>query len=627
MRSIMPDEVKQHTTFGFRDRPQWLLALVLVLIGQFGIGVKWLGGFESGSYQFNNEPITSGEYPLRLYHAGLGAETLRSNFGSTCYDPNFQAGYPKTPIFDAAARPLEPALALWNDHQQWPMVSKWFLLSLLLSVPLVLCAVARGFQIPAMASILVALGGAVLCWMNPVLTLLIRGRIDLFCLGLAILLFLGGLARYSTQPGLTAWLQLAVASVVGWYVHPVGWTTLLPAVACYYVFNAPRHGLAWHLGSVAVLLVGAGLNLWWLGEWFNFWWLRGSHGDALGHNVGDLSVPDFSTPILQFSSWPLLIGACIGLVLMMKRERRGAVAVLLLTVAGAITMTRLAEWWPWLNREGAIHATALIPAVLLIPNAFAIAQVCKSMAILPVGVVLVCGFFAIHSWNADVSAYTGPVLPKPASLTIGWGEAEGEFIGMMRKHTTREARILIEELPGECLALLPVATERMFLGGLDCSSNTEAAFLSLRNNSFAGRSLSEITVEEQRQAMRKYNIGWVVCRSPAAVQFWSRLTGVVTVAVSKKHDTTLLKLPHQPSFILSGTANVEVIERSRIVLTNVVPDADGLLKLSFHYQKQLHAGPMVQEVLPEKDLHDPMPFLTLKVPGNVSRVVVSWERY
>jgi hypothetical protein len=241
--------------------------------------------------------------------------------------------------------------------------------------------------------------------------------------------------------------------------------------------------------------------------------------------------------------------------------------------------------------------------------------------------VLVCGIFALSTWNADVSAFVGPVLPTPPVLSVGWGEAEAEFIGMMRKHTTREARILMEELPGECLALLPVATERMFLGGLDCSAYTEAAFLSLRNNSFAGRSLSEITLDEQRQAMRKYNIGWVVCRSPATVQFWSRLPSVETVATSKKFGTTLLKLPHQHSFVLSGTATVELIERSRIVLTNVVPDADGLLKLSFHYQKQLHAGPMVQEVLPGKDLHDPMPFLTLKVPGNVSRVVVSWERY
>ena len=623
----MPDEVKQPEILGFRERPQWLLVLLLVLAGQFGIAVKWLGGFESGSHQFGNEPITSGEYPLRLYHAGLGAATLRDNFGATCYDPNFQAGYPKTPIFDSAARPLEPMLACWHDASQWPTASKWFILSMVLAVPLVMCAVARGFRIPAMASILVALGGAALCWMNPVLTLLLRGRIDLFCLGLAILLFLGGLARYATQPGLTAWLQLAVASVVGWYVHPVGWATLLPAVACYYVFNAPRHGLAWHLGSAAVLVVGVGLNLWWLGEWFCFWWMRGSAGDALGHNMGELAPPDFSTPILQFSSWPLLVGAVIGLVLMMKRERRGAVAVLLLTVAGAIAMTRLAEWWPWLNREGAIHATALIPAVLLIPNAFAIAQVCKSMAVLPVGVVLVCGFFALHAWSADVSAFVGPVLPKPTALTIGWGEAETEFIGMMRKHTTREARILMEELPGECLALLPVTTGRMFLGGLDCSSNTEAAFLSLRNNTFAGRCLSEITVEEQRQAMRKYNIGWVLCRSPTALQFWSRLPGAETVATSKNSGTTLLKLPHRPSFVLSGTATVEVIERSRIVLTNVVPDAEGLLKLSFHYQKQLHAGPMVQEVLSEKDLHDPMPFLTLKVPGNVSRVVIGWERY
>src|SRR5436853_581438 len=55
----------------------------------------------------DDQPVISGRHALHLYHGMLGAQSLRERGRLSCYDPAFQAGYPKTPIFDSGSRPAE----------------------------------------------------------------------------------------------------------------------------------------------------------------------------------------------------------------------------------------------------------------------------------------------------------------------------------------------------------------------------------------------------------------------------------------------------------------------------------------------------------------------------------------
>src|SRR5207249_4572490 len=48
----------------------------------------------------DDRPILSGKHPQHLYLGALGAEALYRQSRTCVYDPGFQAGYPKTPIFD-----------------------------------------------------------------------------------------------------------------------------------------------------------------------------------------------------------------------------------------------------------------------------------------------------------------------------------------------------------------------------------------------------------------------------------------------------------------------------------------------------------------------------------------------
>ena len=58
----------------------------------------------------DDQPIVSGRHPLHLYHGYLGAQTFRERGSLCCYDPAYQAGYPKTPVFDGGSRLAESEL-------------------------------------------------------------------------------------------------------------------------------------------------------------------------------------------------------------------------------------------------------------------------------------------------------------------------------------------------------------------------------------------------------------------------------------------------------------------------------------------------------------------------------------
>src|SRR5262245_37861513 len=81
----------------------------------------------------DERPILSGRHAQHLYLGTVGAEALQSTGCGSCYDPAFQAGYPKTPISDGA-RFAELFLFIAGDGYQ-PAAHKIGLALLCLLVP------------------------------------------------------------------------------------------------------------------------------------------------------------------------------------------------------------------------------------------------------------------------------------------------------------------------------------------------------------------------------------------------------------------------------------------------------------------------------------------------------------
>ena len=84
---------------GFRSQPVWLLVVAAIVFGQAGLAYQF---FEGSAGMNDSRPVVAGRHPLHFYHGLLGAETFRQRYATACVDPAFQAGDPKTPVFDWA---------------------------------------------------------------------------------------------------------------------------------------------------------------------------------------------------------------------------------------------------------------------------------------------------------------------------------------------------------------------------------------------------------------------------------------------------------------------------------------------------------------------------------------------
>ncbi|MBL8868083.1 MAG: hypothetical protein KF873_04715 [Gemmataceae bacterium] len=628
---------------GFREKPIWLLAIVALAIGQAGLAYQLFGGPVGLR---DDRPVVAGRHPLHFYHGMLGADTLRQRAGTSCYDPNFQAGYPKTPVFDGGCRPVELLLALF-PADAGPRAYKLGLFWGCILVPFVFALAARGAGLTVAGSTLAAALGCAVWWSPTVRDLLDDGHLDFLIAGLASVCFVAWLARYQRDPGLTAWCVVAFASLVGWFGHPVVWIGLAPIVGLYYLAAAPRHGLAWHLGLFGTILFGLLPNLNWLWDWSKFWWLRQPSVDDIA------PLPTWGAVVDSWAGhakllgpapfgWPLVAVGFLGCVRWLREGRRGVAALFLLTASFAFFIARLGTVWSPLSNGEADRAAALVVALATIPAAgwFAAwgrkSKIETALALGAVGAVLAFG------WGGPaVDPARKPLNLRIEPLALGLSADQQELVRGLGERTTPAARILMEETPtGEAgwnwTALLPWLTQRAYLGGLDPDAKFEHAFCRLRGDTLNGRRLVDWTDAELEEFARRYNVGWVVARSPAARDRWQRVTFAREVARYKDGgDVRLFELDRPRSFVLVGSANWDHADRRKIVLTDVVPvdapNPDGgpvpvkVVGLSLHYQAGLRAGPGVISIERDPDPYDPIPMLRLRVTGPLSRVVISWE--
>ena len=600
---------------GFRGRLFWLQMLAIVIFGQAVLTLERFGGWAG---VIDARPVLVGRHPLHLYHGMLGAETFHQRYATACYDPAFQAGYPKTPVFDSGCRPAELVLYLAGSGDK-VVAYKIGLFILCALAPLAFAVAAVGIGLSDGGACLAAALGSCVWWTSPVQTLFDAGDIDLLLAGLCAIVFVAWLSRYHWDASPTSWLLLALTALVGWYAHPVIWLGLTPVVAVYYIAVAPRHGPAWHLGLVGITGVGLAPNMWWLWDWGRFWWLRQpsvddvapfpTWGALLGCTSENLSLLGHG-----WLGWPFVAFAAISCLCLVAMRKRTTPLVLLFTATLAAIVARLGENWPPFMNGGAARAAPLVAALAVLPIAGFLSIWAKHARIGPpalavlslLPIFLACGGSMAIPIRRACQLETSPLL-------LGLNDDQLRFVQGLTTHTNDDARILLEDIPPGArpgwnwTALPATLTSRSYLGGLDPDAQFEHAYCGLMANHLNGRPLSEWTDSDLAEIARRYNVGWVAARSPETIARWRAFPGTKELArFQDGGEVVLFSLDRVKSFILVGQAKWEQADRRKVVLTDVVPaDAphpDGgpipakVIVLSLHHQPGLRISPNIVAV-------------------------------
>ncbi len=637
---VTPRPVSEGTPPGTPgDSRLWLLPLAGLLVWQ---GWMTLGLFGSWDALCDDRPVLSGKHPLHLYHGHLGARALVRHGSTSSYDPAFQAGYPKTPVFDGGSRPAEVALCLTGGDFR-PDVYKIGLALVNLLVPLALVVAGRGAGLNRRAVLLSILLGLFVWWGGPCQAALRDGALDLLLGSLAVVVLSGLLVRFHRKPGGRALLGLLASGFLAWLFHPLLVFLLLPLYALYYLSVGARHRMIWSVLLLGGFFLAVGANYFWLRDWVRYWWLLVplGPGELLQHRTfaslwraplwGD--APDRVLAVLMVA---FTAGGAAHLNQRGDRPAArlfglGTLLLLLLAIGGVMNETL-----------GKLNAAALIVPALLFavaPAAHGLEMTWRLLAALSRRRWLAGGLTATALGGVLlIPGVAGPIFQRCTAvepLALGLNADQEQIVETLREHTAETARILWETPPGATSAagwtpLLPRLTGRSYVGGLDAAGGIEHTADTLARQTLAGRPLAEWTDHDLEDYCRRYNIGWVVCwTGPTLERFkrWDATRTVVTLGPGGVGTLLEVKRPH--SFILKGQARWLGAEPGRIRLADVRPDpGDGTVELSLHYQNGLVASPgRVQIIRPEvPDGVQDLPFVRLKVDSPVAHLTLLWKR-
>jgi hypothetical protein len=629
--------LRQPASGSSTSRAYWLVLAILV-VWQGWMSLSLFGPSHPFEGLLNDEPILSGRHPLHLYHSVLGAQTFWDRRSLCCYDPLMQAGYPKTPVYDSGSRPAELTMLVVRGAYRPQAYKLGFVLACLLA-PLTLWFAASAVGLTDASRCLGVFLGQLVWWGRPNAALLDAGDMDILLAGLAILLHICLLARYHALPSLWTCAGIFATAALSWVAHPMLCALLAPAFLVYYISFGPRHGASWHFGLLGAEALALGLNAPLLREWLEYWWILSPlrfDQPFMAHRTlrAILTSSYWGDALDRALTWVLLGGGAAGIVIWNQTCRRPAArllgictAIFLLLSVGGITWDPLMRWGSHRLLTPALLFAAL-PAALALKTLGSYLHSrfsSRRMRLLAVGAGLAClGLIAwpLHAEILRRGAGTSP-------LTVGFSASQRSFMAAIERWTNADARILMEntapqENTGQWAALLPLVTKRAYLGGLDPEAGIEHAFANFVNQELAGRPIGQWRDVDLDAFARRYNVGWVVCRTAAAFTRFSQWQDAQLIAEPDEAGGNWLFRLQPHSYVLQGQGRLLRADRRSITLADVVPE-DGKVVLSMHYQTGMQVSPSRVRIEKDPDPSDPIPFIRLSLPGPVPRLVISWR--
>jgi hypothetical protein len=600
------------------------LGLLLVLLTQIFCVLHVFGGIANGYRVWTDQPILCGKHPLHTYHGLIGSESWRRSGSGSCYDPTFQAGYAKTPIFDSGSRPAELACRLLPGQPFRAYRLGLYLLAV--GVPLYFFLAGHAFGMGIVPTVLCALCGTVLCWSPAGAAAWQDGDLDIMWGGYLVLLHIAGVVRFGQAPGVFVWFLLTVSAALAWSLQPMVLVLCAPALVIHVLWYAGRHDFFWHIALLCNWFAAWGINASWLLEWSRSLTL------LLPAMEDSLRTPDVQSFLAGWEQAlphePLSIaGLCLGALGLMRwciiKPQAGSLSLaVLLTVLFAVRAERL---WPILEDLKIARFSLLIPWLLVCPAVDLLAWLFRFLQRgLGRGFTIIACLAVIAAGSVWLVERDLPTMVRePGALADG--ESQFHDLAAFLKAAPLRGRVLVEETPLErqssSLALLPLVTGRSFLGGLDPDSRLEHFLLRLSPQRLNGRPIAEWKPEALAEFFTQYNITEILAFTEET-QRWVRATP--GVRESRQGNASLFALPRESSYFLRGKGKWVEANWQRIALADVEPE-DGVIVLALHYQQHMTLTPNVGIVERHLVPDDPIPLTRIRLTGPTSRLTLEWR--
>lgn len=612
---------------GFRRSPFWLLVLGLLVAAQGWLTLHLFGPGLPIDRLTNDEPVIDGKHPLHCYHGLLGNRAWHEWQVTTCFDPAFHAGYPKTPIFDSGSRPAELFYLIGGSS---PASYKIGLGVCCLLVPLAFALAGRGVGLGASGCCLAALIGGTLWWSPPCRALLEAGDVDLLVGGMVVPVYITWLGRFWRNPGPIEWLVVAGSATVGWYMQPLVMLGALPISLLFNLWAFRGVRFAWNIALCAANLAAIAANSFWLWDWVTHLWMYVPYGgqeSAMG--VWPASAQEWEAFLPHD---PIELGVCaIGLVGMIVMARRNTVGAVLLAAGSLLYVFAggAGRLFPAVADIGGQKVMSVGVWCCAIAASYALTAIAggigSSSGIKPMGLVwLVIGLAGL-TFGFDI-----PNRWEVKPLALGLGRDREDIVRTIRERSTPDGRILWEDLsdttPGSgWSALLPELSQRPFIGGLSPEASIDHLQVRLADGKLISRPVGDWSDDEFSRFFARFNVTRAICRTPESIARLRRLPGATQIAEFREANAVMFALDRRPSFVLSGKANVTQMDWKRIALSDLEPDENGVVVLSMHHTANWRVTPGYVIVEKDVDVLDPIPMLRLRLPGPVSRVTMTWK--
>jgi hypothetical protein len=584
-----------------------------------------------------HRPIAFDDYALQFYYGQLGSRFLREGGVTYGYDPNFMAGYPKSPIYYPSSKPYELSLYLFSGFDPG-MVFDWTVFTMLALLPLLMYGAATNFGCSAGERLAVVALSLVPHHLVPMVSFYsimeAAGMVPFIFASFLSVYVVSLIYRFLSTGARRAGLALLATAPLLYLCHLTAvFISALP-IAVIYLARFRATPLRRHLWLWLVLLAIVAANWHWIEGYLlfshyadlsDFYTREGQEHFAPAQ--GWLAVFDVGVREPRIVSLAPALFAPVGLYLWWRARQIEKLAIFALQILFLFVIcfhgVKLG-----LSAIAPGRMTLPLALYLFFPATHAMVTIASKAAEwirrIPLpgrGGEIAVAAAAVLALAVGVASMQGKFL-RPFTLgrleeSQGFTEHGMALIEWLRDNTDSKGRILHEETNRKAhryygshtAAWIPLYAGRELAGGPAPHALLHHNFLRFIAGTLRDRPLQQTDAEKLASYLSLYNVRWVLAWKQSTKRRLTRLPFAEPAGTFE--EFSLFRIETSPSYFLRGSGRVE-LDGTRIRLLDVTPE-DGAVAIKYHWLETLRSDPP-RTIEPLYMLDDPVPFISVEDP-------------